>query len=357
LPIGISSPYNSLFGTLNQLIFNCQILDMKVVFFGTPQFAVPTLEALLQHPDVEVIGVVSQPDKKRGRGNQMIPSAVKKVALERNLPVFTPKSVKKHRETLEKLKNMNADVFVVVAYGQILSSEILQMPKFGCINVHGSILPKYRGAAPIQWSLFHGDRETGVTTMLMNEGLDTGDMLLKSFTKINLLDNADQLALDLSQQGAKLLIETLEKIQEITPIPQDNSQANYAPLIGKSDFQINWLNSAQQIHNQVRAFYPHCLTKFRSQDLKILATIPLGEEYFLDFPREFDNLKQRWPELMSLSGQPGEILFNLKKFGPVIQTGEGLLLLLEIQLAGKKPQSGWDFVNGKRLNLGEIFGQ
>jgi methionyl-tRNA formyltransferase len=328
---------------------------MKVVFFGTPQFAVPTLEALLQHPDFEVIAVVSQPDKKRGRGNQMIPSEVKKMALEHSLPVFTPKSVKKHRETLDYLKSLNADVFVVVAYGQILSPEILKMPKFGCINVHGSILPRYRGAAPIQWCLYHGEKETGITTMLMDEGLDTGAMLLKSFTNINLLDNADYLAISLSQKGAELLIETLQKIEQINPIPQDNSLANYASLINKSNYEINWQNSGLQIHNQVRAFYPHCVTKFRGEDVKILATIPLGEEYFAQLPSEFQILQQRWPELAALSGNPGEVVFNLKKIGPVIQTGEGLLLLSQIQLSGKKPQSGWDFVNGKRLNIGEIF--
>jgi methionyl-tRNA formyltransferase len=329
---------------------------MNIVFFGTPQFATPTLQALLAHPDFQVLAVVTQPDKKRGRGNQMIPSDIKKIALEHDLTIFTPKSVKKHRETLETLKNLDADVFVVVAYGQILSPEILAMPKFGCINVHGSILPKYRGAAPIQWSLYHGEAETGITTMLMDEGLDTGDMLLKSFTPINLLDNAEDLALKLAQQGADLLIETLLKLDTIKPTPQDDSQSNYAPLIKKTDFELNWSNSALQIHNQIRAFYPHCVTKFRDQDLKILATIPLGEEYLTQLPPEFNILKQRSPELTSLTGQPGEIVFNLKKFGPIIQTGNGLLLLSQIQLAGKKPQSGWDFVNGKRLNLGEFFG-
>ncbi len=329
--------------------------NMKVVFFGTPQFAVPTLEALLQHPEFEVVAVVSQPDKKRGRGNQMIPSEVKKLALLHDLPVFTPKSVKKNRETLDFLHRTQAEVFVVVAYGQILSPEILKMPKFGCINVHGSILPRYRGAAPIQWCLYHGERETGITTMLMDEGLDTGAMLLKSVIKVNLLDNADNLAVNLSQKGAELLIETLEKIEKINPIPQDNNQANYAPLINKSNFEINWQNSGLQIHNQVRAFYPNCVTKFRGEDVKILATIPLGEEYFAELPAEFQILQQRWPELALLSGNSGEVVFNLKKFGPVIQTGEGLLLLLQVQLSGKKPQSGWDFVNGKRLNIGEIF--
>ncbi len=328
---------------------------MKVVFFGTPQFAVPTLEALLEHPQFNIIAVISQPDKKRGRGNQMMPSAVKKVALEHNLPVWTPKRIKKDRETLDNLKNIEADVFVVAAYGQILSSEILNMPKLGCINVHGSILPKYRGAAPIQWSIYHGERETGITTMLMDEGLDTGEMLLKSSLKIGLLENAEQLAIKLSQNGADLLIETLLNFQNITPINQDDSKATYAPLIKKSDFAINWSNSAIAIHNQIRAFYPNCFTTFRENNLKILATIPLEENYFAELPDEFNNLKQRWPELSQLSGKQGEVVINLKKLGSVIQTGEGLLLIYQVQLAGKRPQSGWDFVNGMRVNVGETF--
>ena len=161
---------------------------MQVIFFGTPQFAVPTLQKLLDHPRFNVIEVVTQPDKRRGRGKQLIPSAVKKIALNHNIPIWQPKRIKKDQDTLSQLKNSQADAFVVVAYGQILSLEILQMPKVGAINVHGSILPQYRGAAPIQWCLYNGDRQTGITTMLMDEGMDTGDMLLKAYTDINLFE-------------------------------------------------------------------------------------------------------------------------------------------------------------------------
>ena len=172
---------------------------MQVIFFGTPQFAVPTLKALIEHPDFDVIAVVTQPDKRRGRGSKTIPSAVKKIAIQHDIEVWQPKSVKKNRATLDKLQQSQADAFVVVAYGQILSPEILEMPKFGCINVHGSLLPKYRGAAPIQWSIYRGDTETGITTMLMDEGLDTGDMLLKATTKIDLLDNTVDVAINLAE--------------------------------------------------------------------------------------------------------------------------------------------------------------
>ena len=208
---------------------------MKVVFFGTPQFAVPTLEKLLDDKEFEVLAVVSQPDKRRGRGNQLTPTPVKTVATSHNIPVWQPQRVKKDAETLTQLKEIGADVFVVVAYGQILSQEILDIPKLGCVNVHGSILPEYRGAAPIQWCLYNGENQTGITTMLMDAGMDTGAMLLTATTSVRSLDNAQDLADRLAVIGADLLVETLLKLQhqEIEPIPQDNSQATYAPLIKK----------------------------------------------------------------------------------------------------------------------------
>jgi methionyl-tRNA formyltransferase len=326
---------------------------MKIVFFGTPQFAVPTLAKLIEHPDFEVAAVITQPDKRRGRGNQMMPSAVKQVALEHHIPVWQPKRIKKDREALTKLTQSQADVFVVVAYGQILSTEILQMPKLGCINVHGSILPKYRGAAPIQWSIYNGDRETGITTMLMNEGMDTGDMLLKAYTPIGLLDNAHQVAASLASQGADLLIETLVKLPDLQPIPQDDSQATYARLIDKSDYAIDWSRTAIEIHNQVRGFFPNCVATLGNKPLKIMATVPLEPAYFAQLAAEFKTLEQRLTDLASLTGHPGEIVSIIKNFGAVVQTGQGLLLLKEVQVAGKRPQLGWDFVNGMRLSVGD----
>ncbi|MBR8827820.1 MAG: methionyl-tRNA formyltransferase [Gomphosphaeria aponina SAG 52.96 = DSM 107014] len=325
---------------------------MQVIFFGTPQFAVPSLERLLENPHFEVIAVVTQPDKVRGRGNKIIPAAVKQVALEHNLPVWQPKRIKKDTATLNQLKQAKADAFVVVAYGQILSKEILAMPKLGCINVHGSILPKYRGAAPIQWSIYHGEKETGVTTMLMDEGMDTGAILLKTKRAIALFDNAHSIATNLASSGADLLIETLLKLekQEIQPIPQDDSAATYAPLIQKADYALNWHRTAIELHNQIRAFYPDCVASLRGKPLKILATAPCQAAYASQLPPELQQL-----DISSPTGNPGEIVSNLKKSGPIIQTGEGLLLLLEVQLAGKRPQSGWDFVNGMRLSQGELL--
>jgi methionyl-tRNA formyltransferase len=327
---------------------------MKIVFFGTPQFAVPTLDKLLKHPDIEVLAVVTQPDKKRGRGSKILPSAVKQIALEHNLPIWQPQRIKKERKTLDKLRDTQADAFVVVAYGQILSSEILAMPKLGCINVHGSLLPQYRGAAPIQWSIVNGDRLTGITTMLMDVGMDTGDMLLKAETEIKLLDNAYDLAATLASQGADLLLETLFKLEQqtITPIPQDNSQATYARLIDKADFALNWSKSAIEIHNQVRGFFPNCVATLDGKKLKIIATVPITDSTIDKLPEAYSSLKAQYSELAALTGKPGEIVQNIKNLGAIVQTGSGLLLLTQVQLAGKRPQSGWDFVNGMRLAVG-----
>lgn len=331
---------------------------MKIVFFGTPEFSVPTLEKLLNHPEFEVLGVVTQPDKRRERGNKLTPSAVKTFATKYNLPIWQPERVKKDTETLTQLQQLDADVFVVVAYGQILSRKILNMPKLGCINVHGSILPKYRGAAPIQWCLYNGEEETGITTMLMDAGMDTGAMLLKAITPIGLLDDAQILADSLAATGANLLVETLLKLegQEIVPILQDNSAATYAPLIQKQDYGLDWSKSAIQLHNQIRGFYPNCTATFRNQPLKITATAPLGAAYLDELPPKLQEIVHKLPDLSTISGKPGEVVSIIKGIGAIAQTGEGLLLLRFVQLAGKRPQSGWDFVNGSRLTVGEVFG-
>ena len=325
---------------------------MKIVFFGTPQFAVPTLSKLLEHSDTEVVAVVTQPDKRRGRGSKTQPSAVKQLALKHDLPVWQPKRIKRDRETIDNLQAIQADAFVVVAYGQILSSEILDLPKLGCINVHGSLLPQYRGAAPIQWSIVNGDRTTGITTMLMDVGMDTGDMLLKTETEIKLLDNAHDLAVTLSSQGADLLLETLFELEQqtITPTPQDERQATYARLIEKSDFAIDWSKSAIDIHNRVRGFFPNCFAMLGDKKLKISATVPIAENTLNKLPEEYSSIQQQYAELTT--GKPGEIVRNIKNQGPLVQTGSGLLLLEQVQLAGKRAQSGWDFVNGMRLEVG-----
>lgn len=330
---------------------------MKIIFFGTPDFAVPTLEKLLNDPEFEVLAAVTQPDKRRGRGNKLTPSPVKSLAVAHNISVWQPRRVKKDKETLEKLRQAEADVFVVVAYGQILSQEILDLPRLGCINVHGSILPEYRGAAPIQWSLYNGEKETGITTMLMDAGLDTGPMLLKAVTPIELLDNTESLAKRLARMGADLLVETLLKLerQEVEPTPQDNEKATYAPPIENDDYKLDWSRSAWEIHNQVRAFFPNCVASFRAESLKVIAAVPVGPEYRSQLPPELQKLEKVWSSASEVSGGPGEVVKVVKGLGPLVQTGDGLLLLRQVQLPGKKAVSGWDFANGTRLSPGEVL--
>jgi methionyl-tRNA formyltransferase len=329
---------------------------MRIVFFGTPQFAIPTLEKLLAEPQLQVVGVVTQPDKNRGRGNKLSPSPVKELAMAHHLPIWQPAKIKKDPETIEALRQLEADIFVVVAYGQILSQEILDLPKLGCINVHGSLLPDYRGAAPIQRCLTDGVKRTGITTMLMDAGMDTGAMLLKYETPVSLLDNADRLAAKLAVKGADLLIETIINLDRITPIPQEHTVATAAPPIQKSEYQIDWTRSSISLHNLVRGFYPNCVSIFRGQPLKILATAPLLSELQANLLPEIQKLL---PEVESLDvGQslPGTVVKIAKGLGPIILTGSGCLLLLEVQPAGKRPQSGTDLVNGTRLAVGEVLG-
>jgi methionyl-tRNA formyltransferase len=308
---------------------------MRVVFFGTPDFAVPTLEKLLCEPDFEVVGVVSQPDTRRGRGNQVSPPPVKAAAIAKNpdLKIWQPDRLKKDKTVLAELKSLEADVFVVVAYGQILCQKILNMPNYGCINVHGSLLPKYRGAAPIQWAIANGESITGITTMQMDAGIDTGAMLLKAELEILPEENTDILSRKLANLGADLLVDTLRQLTTITPEPQDDALSCYSPMIGREDWELDWNQEAIAVHNRIRAFYPNCYTDFRGQRLKITQTEVLSEGISLD--------------------NVGKVTEIRKGKGFVVQTGKGLLLIKEVQPAGKKLQSGWDFVNGMRIVIGK----
>lgn len=331
---------------------------MKIVFFGTPQFAVPSLQSLLNHSEFEVLAVVTQPDKRRGRGGKVTPSPVKAAARKAGCPVWQPARIKKDQNALEKLSALNADAFVVIAYGQILSQKILDMPKLGCVNAHGSILPEYRGAAPIQWCLYGGETQTGVTTMLMDAGMDTGPMLVKETIPIGLTDNAWDVAAKLSDLSASLLLTTLQKLQQqvIRPIPQDETLASYAPLIQKADYVLDWNKSTKALHDQVRGFYPNCVTEFRGERLKAIATFPMGEAYWAELPENIKDIQTAYKNAEIKAGSPGKIVAVLKKYGPVVQTGEGHLLLLEVKPSGKKTLSGWDFANGSRVEISEKLG-
>ena len=323
---------------------------LKVVFFGTPQFAVRSLEALISDDRFSVVAIVTQPDKRRDRGNKFAPSPIKTVALAQGIPVIQPDRIKKSIESLALLKSYQADFFVVVAYGQLLSQEILDMPTYGCINGHGSLLPHYRGAAPIQWCLVRGETQTGMTTMLMDSGMDTGAMLQKATLDIGLLDNAHELAERLSETSAELILQTLPQVASGTleATPQDDDRATYAPLIKKEDYLLDWSQPSIAIHNRVRGFYPHCITQFRGAGLKIIATVPLipgvPDEYHALLDQAFT------PQA------PGTIAAVIKNIGAIVQTLDGYLLLKEIQFAGKKTQSGWDFANGGQVAIGEPLG-
>jgi len=331
---------------------------MRLVFFGTPQFAVPTLKKLLLDPNFEVLGVVTQPDKRRGRGSQLIPSPVKQIAQGWGLLVWQPQRLKQDSLVLEQIRSLQADCFIVVAYGQILPQAVLDMPRLGCINVHGSLLPKYRGAAPIQWCLCHGESPTGITTMQMDAGMDTGPMLLKAEVPIDLLSSAPDLAEVLAHRGADLLIATLNKLarQELQPMPQNPEQVTYAPLIQKSDYNLDWSRGAIALHNQVRGFAPSCVARFRGQRLKILATAPLTPEYASLLPSEMVALAAAAPKAEASGQAPGRVVQIAKGLGPIIETGAGWLLLREVQLPGKRPQTGSNFVNGNHVDIGEQLG-
>jgi methionyl-tRNA formyltransferase len=302
---------------------------MRLVFFGTPDYAVPSLAALLAEPSFEVVGVVSQPDRPQGRGQKVLPTPVHALAQEKGIPIWQPERLRKDESALRALDDLKADFFVVVAYGQILSPQVLAMPAKGCINGHASLLPKYRGAAPIQWCLYHGETETGVTTMLMDAGMDTGPMLLKSAFSLPIDWNAQQLAEKLSALTAELLIQTLLQFDHIVPEPQDASQSSSAPLIRKEQYGLDWQGP---VHNQVRAFYPYAYMFHQKERLRILETMPY-----------------------SSVGNSAEVLEVIKNQGFVVGTGAGAVLVKQVQPASKNPQSAWDYARARGLVLGEVL--
>jgi len=307
----------------------------RVLFMGTPHFALPTLEAL--HEAHEVIGVVTRPDKPAGRGQRLRPPPVKQWALAHGLEVLQPPRLSEPR-VLATLRGLKPEVIVVAAYGQILPSEVLNLPPAGCLNVHASLLPKHRGAAPIPAAILAGDRVTGVTIMLMDEGLDTGPILAQRACPITPQDTTASLTEKLAQMGADLLTETLPRwlAGHITPLPQDEAQASYCPLISKGDGLIDWMLPAEEIWRRVRAYnpWPSAYTFWKGRLLKIWRARPLPEE---------------------TTGEPGTVLDT--PLGPAISTGKGLLLLEEVQLAGKRAMPAAEFVRGQRGFVGAKLGR
>ncbi len=327
---------------------------MRILFFGTPEFALPSLRYLLAWPGLTVVGVVTQPDRRRQRGSQILPSPVKALAQAHGLSVWQPERLRNDPLSQAEIQALGADVFVVVAYGQILPPAVLAIPPLGCVNAHGSLLPAYRGAAPIQWALRHGEPETGVTTMLMDAGMDTGPMLLQARTAVPLQENAASLGDRLAQMSAELLVETLEKLQAkvLQPQPQPTDQATYAPLLRKSDFQLDWSRTALDLHNQVRGFYPDCLFYRQGRPIKLLATVPLHSGCTSRLTPQDVALEQTQAEP---AVSPGTLVALVRGRGPLVKTGSGLLLLETLQPPGRRPQSGYDFVNGHHLQVGEII--
>lgn len=310
---------------------------MKVVFMGTPDFSVPTLASIIEHGH-EVLAVVTQPDKPKGRGKAMQCSPVKEKALEHNIPVYQPIRIKKDEEFIETLREMAPDVIVVIAFGQMLPQSVLDIPKYGCINVHASLLPKYRGAAPIQWSLINGEEETGATTMMMDVGCDTGDMLLKATTKITKEDTGGSLHDRLAVMGADLLIETLEAAEKgtLTRIKQGETTTEYAKMLTKSLGEINFNDDAAYIERLIRGLnpWPSAYTHLDGKTLKIWkADVVEG----------------------TVEGKIAEIV-EVRKDSLVVQTGNGLLALQEIQLEGKKRMTVDAFLRGYEVKEGTILG-
>ena len=309
---------------------------MKLVFCGTPMFAVPCLEALLQASfDVQL--VVSQPDRPKGRGLEMVPTPVKQVALQHGIPVVQPEKIKVNPDFRSQLESIQPDAIIVVAYGRIIPQWMIDLPPLGNINVHASLLPKYRGAAPIQWAIASGERVTGVTTMRIDAGLDTGDMLLKAELPISPDDTSVTLSPRLSALGAHLLVETLQRLEagKLEATPQDHSQASLAPILKKEDGLIDFTRTASDIHNRLRGFqpWPGAFTIFRDKQFAIHAARPANQS----------NLA------------PGELAAT----GDSLLVGCGnhtALELLEVQPEGKKRMAARDFANGYRPQAGERLG-
>lgn len=287
---------------------------MRVVFMGTPDFAVPSLQALLNDDFFEVVAVITQPDKPRGRSKKLTPCPNKEFALEKGLAVYSFDRIR-NKENVEILENLKPDVMVTAAYGQILSQKILDVPRMGCVNVHGSLLPKYRGAAPIQWAVINGEKQTGITTMLTARGVDCGDMLLKEIVDIDENETAGELFDKLAKLGGKVLVKTLHGVAsgDITPIKQNEDEATHFPMLEKKDGQISWNKSAQQVHDLIRGVnpWPGAFTTYKDTTIKIWAS-----------------------EVVDKKGECAEVLSSKDEL--IIACKKGAIKVLEMQIPGKK---------------------
>lgn len=308
---------------------------MKLLFMGTPEFSVPTLEALISAGH-EVIGVITQPDKPKGRGKEMQSPPVKEAAQKHGITVYQPQKVR-DPEFVKVIENLNPEAIVVIAFGQILPKAILDIPKYGCINIHASLLPKFRGSAPIQWAVIEGEKETGITTMYMDIGVDTGDMLLKKVIPIKEKETGGSLHDKLAQAGGPLIIETLSMLEEGTAvrIKQDDAMSTYAKMLDKKLGEIDWNLPAEQIERLIRGLnpWPSAYTYLHGKTLKIWDADVIAKDY---------------------AGQAGEIT-EITKDSIIVKTGRAALAIRLLQLEGKKKMEADSFLRGNPLNTGVIF--
>ena len=320
-------------------------MNLKIIFMGTPDFAKESLEAIY-NKKYDIIAVVTNPDKPKGRGMKMLPSPVKEFALEKNLKIYQPEKIRKNVEFIEELKNMNPDVICVVAYGKILPKEILEIPKLGCINVHGSLLPQYRGAAPIQWSVINGDKETGVTTMYMDEGMDTGDMILKKKVEIGENETTGELWEKLSKIGGELLVETLDQIERgIAPREKQGDNFTVAPMLDKNIAKIDWENkTAKEIKDLVRGLNPimGAYTFLNGKKIKFWRVdVASSKEVFVG--SNMDIIRN------------GTVLVSDARDGLFIKTKKGILKVIEIQGENAKRMNIKDYLRGNMIQEFEVF--
>ncbi|ABN51804.1 methionyl-tRNA formyltransferase [Acetivibrio thermocellus ATCC 27405] len=311
---------------------------MRIVFMGTPEFAIPSLEMLVRER-YEVAAVVTQPDKPKGRGKKTAMPPVKEFAIKNNIEVLQPSKVKTP-EFVSTIRELRPDLLVTAAYGKILPQEVLDIPPYGCVNVHGSLLPKYRGAAPINWAIINGEKVTGITTMYTDAGMDTGDMLLKAEIEISDDMTAGELHDKLACLGAEVLRETLKKIEDSTlqRIPQPHEQATYAPMLDKTVGCINWSKSARDVHNLVRGTnpWPVAFTYYKGQKMKVWVTSVLDEE--------------------NHNFTPGTIL-KVGKDGLVVACGVGKVVIKEVQFDSSRRMTVEEYICGHKVGEGEVLGQ
>lgn len=323
---------------------------LRIVFMGTPEFAVPSLKALTELGE-NVVAIVTQPDKPKGRGKHLTPPPVKEFALKYNIPVLQSEKIR-DQAAITGIRDLKPDIIVVIAYGKILPKAVLDIPLIGCINVHASLLPKYRGAAPINWAIINGEKETGVTTMLLDEGMDTGDMLLTERLEIGDDDTASSLHDRLKYVGADLLIKTIKgiKSETIRPIPQDDSQATYAPMLKKEDGRIDWTMKAEEIRNFIRGLnpWPGAYTRWDGKQIKIFkAEVETGV-------RPAPASSKQGGQRAGVKEEPGTVI-NISTKGIFVATGRNTLLITELQPENKNRMIASEFIKGYKIGKGQIF--